>query len=466
MKRFLILFLIIGGITATHVVQAQAPPTSVSKDIPDTDTVQHEVERLRSEIDRLRRERDAYRADLDRGEAHVSASLKALSAQLSKEIKEDFYGTVTRMLWIVGILVAVATAGGFWRMSDIITTRVNEKVDQKEKALQRLSDQLIDDFAKIKVNVAEKEKELERLSEQMREEISTFRREADEQRRKVRMVSEQVVTEMRSRVLEISYVVDSSGRPSTVLTQPEPAREAKKQRETDLPPGVTRVFPSGPDQYGYESLIDGESAGVFLYYFSKALLDPVADVDGDGKVSLQEAVLAARESLKKGGFEQDPDIVGPGTSVALFTLRKVSRVERPSGKVFAVLVGINEYSGGIPSLNGAVNDVFRFSKLLANRSHLLASEAVCHVLTDREATREHIEKEMQWLYTDSSSDDVVMFLFSGHATDIPDAKHKKKKMRVLVPHDAGDNLENCISEPDLLEQLSRISARARIYINA
>jgi hypothetical protein len=167
---------------------------------------------------------------------------------------------------------------------------------------------------------------------------------------------------------------------------------AKKWGSAGLPPGVTIVFPSGPGQYAMETLIRGKYYGTFAYYFSKALLDPVADSDEDGR-SLREAVLAAKESLKAAGFDQDPDIVGPGASVALFSLHKIPDDERPLGKVLAVLVRINEYSGSIPNLQGAVNDVSLFRKLLENRSRILASETICHTLTDKEATLSRINRK-------------------------------------------------------------------------
>jgi hypothetical protein len=366
-------------------------------------------------------------------------------------------------LTVIGILAGIATAGGFWKLSDIITARVNKKVDEEKEALQRLSDKLFDDLAGLKVNVAQKEKELEALSHQMRVELEAFSREADEHRRKVETVSEQIVTEMQSRVLEVSAIVDASGRQSTVITQAEPT-PATGSTDVGLPVGITRVFAASPGQYATESLIRGKYFGSFAYYFIKALLDPAADKDGDGAVSLREAVLAAKKSLKTRGFSQDPFVKGPAASISLFALRKVSVEERPSGKLLVLLIGINEYSGEVPSLQGAVNDVSHFRKLIENKNRLLAEEAECHTLTDKEATRSRIEEETQWLRASATSKDIVLFFFSGHGTSILDAKNKKQKEEILLPHDAGSNLENAFYVAKLMDELSGIRSRATIFM--
>lgn len=52
------------------------------------------------------------------------------------------------------------------------------------------------------------------------------------------------------------------------------------------------------DEYGWKG-IEEEGlpivGGIFTYYFAKALTDPAADGNGDGKISVQEAALAAEE---------------------------------------------------------------------------------------------------------------------------------------------------------------------------
>jgi hypothetical protein len=49
------------------------------------------------------------------------------------------------------------------------------------------------------------------------------------------------------------------------------------------------------DEYGWKGLEEEGLpivGGIFTYYFTEALLDPAADSDGDGRVSIQEAALA------------------------------------------------------------------------------------------------------------------------------------------------------------------------------
>lgn len=50
------------------------------------------------------------------------------------------------------------------------------------------------------------------------------------------------------------------------------------------------------DEYGWKGLEEEGLpivGGIFTYYFTEALLDPAADGNGDGRVSVQEAALAA-----------------------------------------------------------------------------------------------------------------------------------------------------------------------------
>jgi hypothetical protein len=58
-------------------------------------TMEQEVAHLAAETDRLRKERDAYREELNtirsRAEESISAQLRLLSVNLTKEIREDFF---------------------------------------------------------------------------------------------------------------------------------------------------------------------------------------------------------------------------------------------------------------------------------------------------------------------------------------------------------------------------------------
>ena len=112
--------------------------------LPQADPIlapDQELERLRSDLNRIRAERDMYRADLAKRDATASTELTLLSANLSDEIKKEFYGSVTTLLWVIGLLVLIATAGGYWTLSD----QINRKVEQNvREAVKEQRDELSD----------------------------------------------------------------------------------------------------------------------------------------------------------------------------------------------------------------------------------------------------------------------------------------------------------------------------------
>jgi archaellum component FlaC len=81
-----------------------------------------EFERLRAEVDRLRRERDAAAKDANdlrtQSDQLFQAKLELFSRQLEKQIRAEFLESAKRVLWVVAILVGVATADGALTLSD------------------------------------------------------------------------------------------------------------------------------------------------------------------------------------------------------------------------------------------------------------------------------------------------------------------------------------------------------------
>ena len=73
------------------------------------------------------------------------------------------------------------------------------------------------------------------------------------------------------------------------------AAKFTKQLSGDLGLALAAV---DKDEYGWKG-IEEEGlpivGGIFTYYFAEALTDPAADENGDGRVSVQEAALAAEE---------------------------------------------------------------------------------------------------------------------------------------------------------------------------
>jgi len=131
-----------------------------------------ELEFLREECNRLRSERDLARKERQDAELvqenESSVRLKLLSESLIREVKDRFWGTLKTGLWVATLLLGIATAGGLWKLSDIVTERVNDKIKEKEQDVAQIRQQIIksvvdferqaqkalEDIEKLKVQVA------------------------------------------------------------------------------------------------------------------------------------------------------------------------------------------------------------------------------------------------------------------------------------------------------------------------
>lgn len=439
MKILVLLFIGTCVLVSSNMLYAQVPPNSkLVGDMNELDEAKKEITHLIKEIEQLRKERDAYRKDIEARESQVSAELKVLSVQLSKEIKNDFYESVSKFFWIVGILVIIATAGGFWKLSDLITNRINTKVDEKEKDIQKLKDSVLDALVDFKMQA------------------SAAIKEVSERRKTVVLESETAISEIRSKVLFVKQELDASGK---MIISPCPPE--KDPWFGELTPGVIGIAGSSFDESaGSDALVSGIYMGAFSHFFQKALRDKNADKDGDGRVSLIEAIEETCKALKKSGYSQKPMIVGADQNLALFSIKKVPKAEKFPGKILALLIGINIYEMG-SNLSGPVNDVLGFKKLLENRNYLLVKDVIIHILCDNEATLSNIQNKLIWLQNNSTSEDVVIFYYSGHQTKL---SLNTETVKILIPHDFKDKEERFLAFPTIVKELGQLSARHKLVI--
>lgn len=100
----------------------------------------------------------------------------------------------------------------------------------------------------------------------------------------------------------------------------------------------------------------------------------------------------------------------------------------------ALLVGINQYES-VSNLRGCVNDVTNLSVLLSKYRGFTADEI--RVLTDADATKQAIEKRLEWLAADAAPGDYLLFHFSGHGSAVLDrnADENDGLDEILCPYD-------------------------------
>jgi hypothetical protein len=152
---------------------------------------QNELNILRGEVERLRAERDRYRDEslsMHRNIDEVaSAQLRLLSAALAKENREELFGWLSKLGVVGGVLLLVATLGGAFTISDLISQRIQSAVDEREADISKLRDDVIQAVVDFKVRANDALEQIQSAttevateSEKARQEIAARSRLATE----------------------------------------------------------------------------------------------------------------------------------------------------------------------------------------------------------------------------------------------------------------------------------------------
>jgi hypothetical protein len=101
----------------------------------------------------------------------------------------------------------------------------------------------------------------------------------------------------------------------------------------------------------------------------------------------------------------------------------------------ALLVGINNFATVTPNLNGCINDTATMRGLLTGQFGFADGEV--RVLTDKAATSQGIRDGLSWLLRDYDQDDVRVFHFSSHGSQVADQTGDEWDCfdEVIVPYD-------------------------------
>ena len=133
----------------------------------------------------------------------------------------------------------------------------------------------------------------------------------------------------------------------------------------------------------------------------------------DRRTFLQQIGLAL---FSLGVSETGISLLGKNDRFAPWLQAYGQTLAETTNRKLALLVGINEYPKN-NRLNGCVTDVELQKELLIHRFGFLPQDIV--TLTDRQATRENIETAfVEHLTEQATSDDVVVFHFSGHGSRV------------------------------------------------
>ena len=104
----------------------------------------------------------------------------------------------------------------------------------------------------------------------------------------------------------------------------------------------------------------------------------------------------------------------------------------------ALLVGINEYPDPRDGLRGCVNDVRLVEETLRGEYGFTGKTDI-RILTDSRATTNAILDGLSWLVAGAAPGDSLVFHYSGHGSQVPDARHGDETSdgldEILCPYD-------------------------------
>jgi uncharacterized caspase-like protein len=132
----------------------------------------------------------------------------------------------------------------------------------------------------------------------------------------------------------------------------------------------------------------------------------------------------------------------------------------------AFIVGINDYKPageGGPDLSGCIAD----AQDMANTLVILgfAPENI-RISTDKQATQKGIMSGLKWLTGKAKKDDVLVFYYSGHGSQVPDLSKDEldKKDEILCPHNTSFIDGVYITDDALREVFSKIQAGVSLEV--
>lgn len=161
-----------------------------------------DCESLRNQRDYLRNEIESLKSKV---ESEGSAQLNLLAKELSEKIKVDFYGNVERLLWLFGILLAVATAGGYLTFSSQANSVITEFERRTDDEVAKIDKKV---GTAVRTEVANHEDEIDRLREKIIDAVVEFGSLAQDEIKHIRAEKEIVITEFEANATQALNSID------------------------------------------------------------------------------------------------------------------------------------------------------------------------------------------------------------------------------------------------------------------
>lgn len=126
------------------------------------------------------------------------------------------------------------------------------------------------------------------------------------------------------------------------------------------------------------------------------------------------------------------------------------------GDYYALVIGIDQYTGEWPMLRNAVNDAKSVAQVLSAKYNFQYMKT----LYDKQATRDNILAEFEWLMKTVKANDNVLIYYSGHGEYV-----QNMDKGFWVPVDAGaKSISKYISNEDIRAFLSGIKSKHTLLV--
>ena len=124
----------------------------------------------------------------------------------------------------------------------------------------------------------------------------------------------------------------------------------------------------------------------------------------------------------------------------------------------ALLVGINKYPDPRNELRGCINDILDMEYFITEANKIYLKENI-KKLTNQEATKKEIIKQLHWLIQDAEVEDQLLFHYSGHGAQAPTLTSYLEKDgldEIICPYDYDGTNSTCIRDKEFAQIFATI----------
>lgn len=215
--------------------------------------------------------------------------------------------------------------------------------------------------------------------------------------------------------------------------------------------------------FDWASMIEGVQATSYIPIVSKEIGAKGIDKVLTSEQEIEALFPGSKDALKTEKEATDNEGYNPNE----YDDKSILEVNSTSAKkkVFALLVGINEYQE-VGKLSGCLNDVRAVKKYLVNSPDF---DVQVEELTDQAATRKGIAAGFQNFLSQAGRNDTVLFYYSGHGTQEyadPLWDETDERLECLVCYDGGaaSSADFLLTDKELRYLIHKIHKKTKAHI--